>query len=1633
MPQHGPPPSYPPIPVDPDLEAKKAAARAYALSSTTGGYSKNKKKAAAAAKQQKAGSKAAKNGGGGGRSRTDSEDAIARKEAAASLLGASRMPPRPYQPPRAQAQMQQHMQQQQQQQQWPGYGGYGPPLPPPPQQQQQQQQQHQQQPPQELTQAHQNSGSSSNFDLLVSTASNQPHSQDQQQQQQQQQQGQQPNTPPAKRPGYGIGSSPGPLGLTIAAPTVGAELAAARGANTAAAAADFSAFIEGDDEYAKFVRSLCQDPLLGPDDDLASLISRGANGGGGGAGAVDDDDDDDGGSYQLTSDEEQDYDDDDEDDELAGLDDDGDDDDDDDDDDDGEEDGGGDNGSAITDERRNKKKGPRGSKSATSTASSPEKQKGGIAGGSLFAAVTGRVSTSSASKSRSKKRASASSTTTPSTPPSKSDTTPRSLNLYSEGAKSPTFGHNLNMMAELEAELSLLLEEDMDAAVSTLLGGHVGGPPSLGVGGGSASTGTAVACAIGPNTAETGAGNGAATCTLASASASISEAVLAAKSASKSNGDKSTPETAKQAPSTPQGTTSRKGTDAAMLESNAPPTPKATKAQLPTSDQVIELRNLMSAHYQLLLQQSVLAVRSANYQRHMRSDYYSTDPMGHSIASDVDAAAALVSAKAGVTGNTNDNGKNQTSRGNGSTLGPADFFFGGESADDLAEILDGAVGMLQDLDENRKDGIRNALQLEFSRRYTRQPKKKSALPSLPPATGASGKSSAGFGEDSNSKNSDEENHVGPRRLTRSAFQQTLKAREGGSVPQGQESNHSWSHTSDLPIATSFDVKGLSKLESSFASIDSSVDAAAAQRSYDAAAAVALSRLTDYNVLTEEDNGDACEILLRRAGANYDKKVIPGRPDLTDHVTYPQELLGPKFTPPADNYQQAQMRRNRNQFTSGEDNLILRGVNLYGEKEWLMISDRFLPDRSVSAISQRYSRLCLLLYRAAGVTIGPNGDLDPPPKHPNGAEDFDLEAISRIPPVEPPARFNVHRWSLEEDITILKAVPLMGYLWAEIGNRLIRHRDRGHLRKRYQVLERRVKATVKRELKMAKTYIKPKPAVLPPPACPPAPAARPKSEPRKAMKTAAASRSIIPPLPEKRRKSTAAPIPPRPPPSTTTTAPTTGAAPPPYPYAPQYPYYYPPVPPGGGGQPGVQQPGAKGGYPAYPYPFPYYYQQGYVPPEGYDYNGMKTSAGSKTAPPTSSGSANASAPCKSSTASIFVTSRPQPKSAGPRHPGAPAGQANGSKASAQGESVRDRSPSKVLGADTPIVPQHDLHNQCDESTRLGFESILEDKDEWSQMSRVKQLIDEGESIRPRSMANQMERLPSLRAAEDADSMLNNVDNGGEVLPDTSKGDTAGKKKMSFSGGGIMATVMERANSRLVGTASSSSASKAAAGGGGGGGKKRKSSALERQHSLERAMQHLQGTPTKITQASQHSHGPLTPMAYTAGDLPPIAETPGEASIGSLLASLKSPTKPSPAKSPGRIAGDATLMGMMRSPGGGMINLDGFEVSNFSTSGGDGLSRLATITGLTSQGMFGTNSLMDTDMEAIGALTALSNPPTPHVSAPNTPQKPLGGVPRRIDTANGDRGISLFAKAVGQLAGKKDLSPKKKKRRKREKNT
>jgi hypothetical protein len=127
---------------------------------------------------------------------------------------------------------------------------------------------------------------------------------------------------------------------------------------------------------------------------------------------------------------------------------------------------------------------------------------------------------------------------------------------------------------------------------------------------------------------------------------------------------------------------------------------------------------------------------------------------------------------------------------------------------------------------------------------------------------------------------------------------------------------------------------------------------------------------------------------------------------------------------------------------------------------MLIADRYLPDRSINVIAQRYSKLSILVFRAHGINIDAEGNLEVPPKH-EGVEKVDPEKVELLKKVAPPAILNVHRWSIEEDLTLLRAVPVMGHMWAELSTRLLPHRDRGHLRKRYQVLERRIKATITR--------------------------------------------------------------------------------------------------------------------------------------------------------------------------------------------------------------------------------------------------------------------------------------------------------------------------------------------------------------------------------------------------------------------------------------------------------------------------------------------------------------------------------------------------------------------------------------------
>ena len=166
---------------------------------------------------------------------------------------------------------------------------------------------------------------------------------------------------------------------------------------------------------------------------------------------------------------------------------------------------------------------------------------------------------------------------------------------------------------DLEEELGSLLEEDLEAAVATLLTNK---KPSVAP----------------PSSSMTPSNHS--TSTTPSPSASIDS--------------KATPTPAHAATATAAANKS-KGKQQA-----SPATPlrdAARHRQTPvTSQQLKQLRRLMSQHYQILLQQAILSVRAAQSQKMNRE---------------------------------------------------RSEFLSGETADDLAEILDGAVGMLQDLDQVR--------------------------------------------------------------------------------------------------------------------------------------------------------------------------------------------------------------------------------------------------------------------------------------------------------------------------------------------------------------------------------------------------------------------------------------------------------------------------------------------------------------------------------------------------------------------------------------------------------------------------------------------------------------------------------------------------------------------------------------------------------------------------------------------------------------------------------------------------------------------------------------------------------------------------------------------------------------------
>jgi hypothetical protein len=197
-------------------------------------------------------------------------------------------------------------------------------------------------------------------------------------------------------------------------------------------------------------------------------------------------------------------------------------------------------------------------------------------------------------------------------------------------------------------------------------------------------------------------------------------------------------------------------------------------------------------------------------------------------------------------------------------------------------------------------------------------------------------------------NHESKNKASERRLTRSAFTKTLQEREMG-ITENNDGESSMLPSSGVNSAVRhrnsvFDVRGLARLRETFLAIDNSVKEVRMEdqskegnggginilhpadvSGFSTLFLVWHNDLTPLRVVLQ--HGEACELLLRHAGTEVNQSLVPGRIDMVDMFTHaPEAFKEPEtVTSTLTKAQCYELRRNKNQFTAGEDNLILRGV------------------------------------------------------------------------------------------------------------------------------------------------------------------------------------------------------------------------------------------------------------------------------------------------------------------------------------------------------------------------------------------------------------------------------------------------------------------------------------------------------------------------------------------------------------------------------------------------------------------------------------------------------------------------------------------------------------------------------------
>jgi hypothetical protein len=74
------------------------------------------------------------------------------------------------------------------------------------------------------------------------------------------------------------------------------------------------------------------------------------------------------------------------------------------------------------------------------------------------------------------------------------------------------------------------------------------------------------------------------------------------------------------------------------------------------------------------------------------------------------------------------------------------------------------------------------------------------------------------------------------------------------------------------------------------------------------------------LILSKKNKKACQLVLAESGVKNHPDLVPGSKDLSENFVSGKEVFGPEFEPPCNLFQESVLRKNRNLFTAGEDNL-----------------------------------------------------------------------------------------------------------------------------------------------------------------------------------------------------------------------------------------------------------------------------------------------------------------------------------------------------------------------------------------------------------------------------------------------------------------------------------------------------------------------------------------------------------------------------------------------------------------------------------------------------------------------------------------------------------------------------------------